>query len=221
VPDQERAPAQTLDRAKRRSFSPEAIVLGALLGFLIFSVFTHMARAGFSNRVASILTGRELRVNVSSPSIVEKIRQLSRLETVNYSIDRVVEGDKANPYLPNFLVGDKLLLVAHGEVIAGVDLAELKESDVIVNGDTVNVRLPQPQILTSRIDNSRTRVYARNTGLLVPPDPNLEGQVRQAAEQQFIQAAMADGILDKARQNARTSVTALLRAVGFQHVDVQ
>jgi Protein of unknown function (DUF4230) len=221
VPNQERASAQIADRSKWRGYSLGAIALGALVGFLIFSVFTHMARAGFPNRVASILTGRDLRVNVSSPSVVEKIRQLSRLETVDYSIDKIVEGDRANPYLPNFLVGDKLLLVTHGDVIAGVELSQLKSNDVFVNGDTVNVRLPQPQILTSRIDNSRTRVYSRNTGLLVPADPNLESQVRQAAEQQFIQAALADGILEKARQNARTSVSALLRAVGFQQVDIQ
>jgi hypothetical protein len=192
-----------------------------ILGALLFSVFTHTARAGFSNRLAGILTGRDLHLDTSSPGIVNQIRQLSRLEAVDYSIDKVVEGDRSNPYLPNFLVGDKLLLIAHGDVIAGVDLSQMAEADVYVQGDTVHVRLPQPQILTSHIDNSRTRVYSRSTGLLVPADPNLESQVRQTAEQQFIQAALADGILDKARQNARSSVTALLKAVGFRQVDVQ
>jgi hypothetical protein len=81
--------------------------------------------------------------------------------------------------------------------------------------------LPQPQILTTRIDNSRTRIYSRTTGLLVAPDPNLESQVRQAAEQQIGQAALDDGILDKARQNARISVTALLSGLGFHSVDVE
>jgi hypothetical protein len=75
------------------------------------------------------------------------------------------------PYLPNFLVGDKLLLVARGEVIAGVDLSQLKPSDVSVHGDAVAVRLPQPQILTTRIDNDKTRVYSRITGLLVAKIP--------------------------------------------------
>jgi hypothetical protein len=198
-----------------------AVALGAILGALIFSAFTHTARSGFSNRLAGILTGRDLRIDSSSPAIVERIRQLSRLETVDYSIDKIVEGDRSNRYLPNFLVGDKLLLVAHGDVVAGVDLSQLTGSDVFAQGQTVHVRLPQPQILTSHIDNSRTRVYSRSTGLLVPADPNLESQVRQEAEQQFIEAALAGGILDKARQNARTSVSALLRAVGFREVDVE
>jgi len=66
----------------------------------------------------------------------------------------------------------------------------------------------------------RTRVYSRSTGLLVPTDPNLESEVRQTAEQQIAQAALDDGILEKARQNARNSVTALLYGLGFRTVDV-
>jgi hypothetical protein len=102
-----------------------------------------------------------------------------------------------------------------------VDLAELKPGDVSVHGDAVTVKLPAPEVLSTRIDNAKTRIYSRSTGLLVSADPNLETQVRQAAEQQMTQAALADGILDKARQNARTSVTTLLEGLGFKQVDVE
>jgi len=197
------------------------LVVGIVLGFLLLSAFAHVARAGLWNRFASYVTGRTTTIDVSSPAVVEKIRQLSRLETVVYSLDKIVEGERQSDYLPGFLAGDKLLLVAHGEVIAGVDLGQLKASDVSVKGDAVQVRLPAPQVLTTRIDNGRTRVYSRTTGLLVAADPNLESEVRLAAEQQIAQAALDDGILDKARQNARTSVTALLYGLGFRTVDVQ
>jgi len=194
---------------------------GMVLGFLVLTAVAHLAPSGLRDRFAGILTGRSTSIDVSSPSVVEKIRQLSRLETVVYSLDKIVEGDRESAILPGFLAGDKLLLVAHGEVIAGIDLGQLKPIDVQVKGDLVLVRLPAPQILTTRIDNARTRVYSRITGLLVPADPNLESEVRLAAEQQITQAALDDGILDKARANARTSVTALLFGLGFRNVDVQ
>jgi len=76
-------------------------------------------------------------------------------------------------------------------------------------------------VFTTRIDSAGTRVYSRTTGLLVNADLHLESQVRLAAEQQIAQAALDDGILDKARANARTSVTALLYGLGFRTVDVQ
>jgi hypothetical protein len=205
----------------RKRFPLGALLMGVLLGWVLLSLFSHAARDGVWNRLAGMMTGRGARVDTSTPAVVEKIRQLSRLETVDYSIDKIVEGSRQNPYLPNFLVGDKLMLVAHGDVIAGVDLGQLQPADVAVDGSHVLVRLPQAQVLSTRLDNAHTRVYSRMTGLLVEADPNLESEVRQAAEDQFTQAALADGVLDKARQNARASVSALLRGLGFQRVDVE
>jgi hypothetical protein len=206
---------------RRKPFPLGALLLGILLGWVLLSLFSHAAKVGVWNRVAGMMTGRSTRVDTSTPAVVEKIRQLSRLETVDYSIDKIVEGSRQNPYLPNFLVGDKLMLVAHGDVIAGVDLSQLQAADVSVDGSHVQVRLPQAQILSTRLDNAHTRVYSRSTGVLVEADPELESEVRRAAEDQFTQAALADGVLDRARQNARASVSALLRGLGFQQVDVQ
>jgi hypothetical protein len=213
-------PTVVPDTTRRKRVPLGALLLGALFGYLLLSVFGHLAHPGFWDRVSRVMTGRSTRIEISSPSVVERIRQLSRLETVDYSVEKIVEGTRQNPYLPNFLVGDKLMLVAHGEVIAGVDLSQLKNSDVTVDGDRVTVRLPKAEILTTRLDNGQTRVYSRTTGLLVQADPDLESQVRQMAEQEFTQAALADGVLDKATQNARTSVTALLNGLGFRRVEV-
>lgn len=216
--------AETHFGAQRRGRSLlylAALGAGVVLGSLAMMVFAREAQAGLWDRVASFVTDRPARFDVSSPTVVEKIRQLSRLETIEYSLDKIVEGERQSAYLPNFLAGDKLLLVAHGEVIAGIDLGQFKASDVAVNGDTVHVHLPAAQILTTRIDNGRTRVYSRTTGLLVQSDPNLESEVRQTAERQIAQAALEDGILQKARQNAQTSVTALLYGLGFRTVHVE
>jgi len=211
-----------------RRFPLGTLLLGTALGFLLFLAAGFVARsvnpfgsAGLLSRLAAYVTGRSTSINVTSPAVVEKIRQLARLESVVYSLDKIVSGSRENAYIPDFLVADKLLLVAHGEVIAGVDLSQLQPGDVYVSGDRATVRLPAAQVLTTRIDNARTRIYSRSTGLLVPADPNLESEVRLAAEQQITQAALTDGILDKARQNARASVSALLYGLGFHTVDVE
>jgi hypothetical protein len=201
--------------------SIRTLLLGIAIGFLLLAGIAHVAHSGLWNRFAGFMTGRSTRVDVSSPAVVDRIRKLSRLETVVFSLDKIVEGERESAYLPNFLVGEKLLLIAHGEVTAGVDLGQLKLGDVWVHGDSVKVRLPAAQVLSTRIDNARTRVYSRTTGLLVTADPNMETQVRQAAEEQIAKAALDDGILDMAKQNARASVTALLAGLGFRQVDVE
>ncbi len=158
--------------------------------------------------------------NVDQPTVVRQIQQLKRLETVSYTMDKIISGERGSPYLPKFLIGDRILLIAHGEVIAGVDLAKIQPSDVMVRGANISVREPAAEVFSTRIDNAKTRVYSRDTGLFSSPDPDLESQVREEAERQLQQAALEDGILNAAQQNARNTISGMLRGLGFQQVDV-
>jgi hypothetical protein len=201
-----------------------AVLLSLVLGAVALAVFLRQATTGVLARVATAITGRTTAFDTSVPAVVQRIQRLSRLETVVYSIDTVVEGSKSSPVLPDLLAGDRLLLVVHGQSIAGIDLAQLKPEDVrIENKDgaqSIHVTLPASQLFVTTLDNQHTRVYARSTGLLVPVDQNLESDTRAKAQQQLQQAALADGILDTARKNARATITTLLYSLGFQQVDV-
>jgi hypothetical protein len=196
-----------------------AVLLGIALGAIAFATFSHTAHTGIWNQIAASLTGRTL-TTTPLPTVVEKIQRLNRLETVSYSMDNVVEGARDNRVLPSFLTGDHVLLVVHGEAVAGVDLAQLKASDVHIDSRNIQVHLPAAQIFSTRLDNANTRVFSRETGLLVPADPNLESEVREKAEKQLQQSALAGGILNKASENARSTVTTLLRGLGFEQVTV-
>jgi hypothetical protein len=201
-----------------------AFLFALILGAAALALFLRHATIGPMARVASLIIGRTTTVDTSVPTVVEKIQRLSRLETVVYSLDTVVEGSKSSPVLPDILAGDKLLLVVHGQSIAGIDLAQLKPEDVKIEtqngGQTIRVTLPASQLFVTTLDNEHTRVYSRTTGLLVPADQNLESDTRAKAQQQLQEAALSDGILDAARKNARATVTALLYSLGFQNVEV-
>jgi hypothetical protein len=197
-----------------------AILLLTLLMTMLFAVVAGRAESGILARIWSTLTGRDTRI-VSPGSVVERIQSLQRLETVVFNMDKIVTGSKENPILPDFIAGDRLLMLVHGQVVAGVDFSRLGASDIHINGRQVRVHMPPPQVLMTRLDNSRTRVYSRNTGLLVPTDPNLETQVRQEAEKQLLEEAVTGGILNQARWNARTTMTSLLLGLGFEKVEIE
>lgn len=171
-------------------------------------------------QLLKLVRGGRLVFNVDQPTVVRQIQQLKRLETVSYTMDKIISGERGSPYLPKFLIGDRILLIAHGEVIAGVDLAKIQPSDVMVRGANISVREPAAEVFSTRIDNAKTRVYSRDTGLFSSPDPDLESQVREEAERQLQQAALEDGILNAAQQNARNTISGMLRGLGFQQVDV-
>ncbi len=158
-------------------------------------------------------------IHIDQPTVVRQIQQLQRLETVSFTMDKIISGEHDSPYLPKFLVSDRLLLVVHGEVIGGVDLSKLQSADVVVQGQSISLRLPQAQILVTRLDNAQTRVYSRDTGLFSSPDPNLESEVRKEAERQLQEAAMQGDILKTADGNARSTISSLLQGLGFKKVD--
>jgi Protein of unknown function (DUF4230) len=194
------------------------LVLGLILGAGALAVFVHHATTGVWDRIATKVTGRPLSINLSQPTVVSRIQRLERLETVTYTMDKVVEGDRSSDVLPDFLVGDKLLLLVHGQAIAGVDLSQLKPSDVVINGKSITVHLPPAQIFVTALDDTKTRVYSRSTGWFVQADPNLESEVRAKAEQELRNSALAAGILNTAQQNADATLTKLLLSFGFDQV---
>jgi hypothetical protein len=200
-------------------------VLGALLGavltvILIGALVWLSTGLGLLHLLGILRDGRT-QINVDQPTVVHQIQQLQRLETVSYTMDKIISGEHGNAYLPKFLAGDRLLLVVHGEVVGGINLAGLQPGDVLIQGQKVSIHLPAAEVLSTRIDNTRTRVYSRDTGLFSSPDPNLESEVREEAEHQLLQAALQDGILKLAGDNARTTISGMLKGFGFHEVEIK
>ena len=208
---------QTAPRQRRLALLP-GLLIGAILA-LLFAVLMARMPSGPLAALWSVLSGRGTHIS-SEGSVIERIQRLQRMETVVYNMDKIVTGEKDNPILPDFIAGDRLLMIVHGQVIAGVDFTRLRSGDIKIQGKAIHVHLPNPQVLITRLDNARTKVYSRNTGILVRVDPNLETQVRQEAEGELLQEAAVGGILNNARDNARVTVTSLLLGLGFEKIEV-
>jgi Protein of unknown function (DUF4230) len=198
-----------------------AAFLGAVLTVVLVGALVWLSTGLGLLQLLDGLRGGHTLIKVDQPTVVHQIQQLQRLETVSYTMDKIISGEHDNPYLPQFLAGDRLLLVVHGEVVGGINLAGLQAGDVLIQGQKASIRLPPAEILSTRIDNARTRVYSRDTGLFSSPDPNLESEVREEAERQLPQAALQDGVLKIAAENARGTISGMLKGFGFREVDFQ
>lgn len=153
-----------------------------------------------------------------SVTVVRAVRPLARLETVQYTIEKVITAEVGQGIFGP-LFGDKLIFVAHGTVIAGVDLSKMTDGDVKVTPDgTAIVTLPQAEVFVATLDNDKSYVYNRDTGLFTRGDVNLETQARQAAEDEIEKAAREDGILDQAQNNAEAYLRSLILAFKVNEV---
>lgn len=207
---------------RKRSSAFPALILGVVIGLLIalLAVPATVRHVGASmrDRISLAFLGRRDAINISQPTVIASIQRLARLESVVYNMDKVVEGDRTSQYLPDFLMGDKLLMIVHGQAVAGVDLSRVQAANVQIDGSSVTITMPPAELLSVSLDNSKTRVYSRTTGLLVPADPNLESEVREKAEADLRQSALESGILTTAQGNARATLTTLLHSLGFQQI---
>jgi len=155
------------------------------------------------------------RVNVNSQTVIKQIRSLNRLETSSYTIEKIVDAGTTGGQLRQLLFGDRILLIAHGEAIAGFDMNKIKDQDIEISRSMVKVRLPAPEILVSRLDNEQTRVYDRRQGVFTRGDSQLESEARKEAELIIKDAACKGGILQEAEKNGRSQLTALFKSLGF------
>jgi hypothetical protein len=197
-------------------------IFGVFLGSVATLLLVGVLFSGLGvMRMLNAMRGSRTRINVDQPTVVRQIQRLQRLETVSYTMDKIISGEHDNTYLPKFLVGDRLLLMVHGEVVGGIDLSKLARGDVQVQGQKISIHLPLAEVFATRIDNARTKVYSRDTGLFSSPDPNLESEVREEAERQLQQAALQDGILKTASDNARSTISSILQGFGFREVAIE
>lgn len=164
-----------------------------------------------------IFTPQERQIDLST--LVTQVRELNRLETASMRVVHVGTVTQSYKVIPDALAGDELTFLATGDVIAGLDLSQLKPEDVWRSPDgTINVRLPRPQILVTRVDNNESRVLNRKTGMLRRSDVDLETRARQHAEENIRAEALKKGILALASESGEKKMAELLRTLGAERV---
>lgn len=145
---------------------------------------------------------------------INEVRALARLETIQYSVEKVITGQTGGGTFQS-LFGDKILFVGHGTVIAGIDMEKLQPEHMRFENGVLKVRLPPAEVFVATLDNEKSYVYDRETGILAKPDLNLETLVRQNAEQEILKAALEDGILQQAQLNAEAYLFKFFAALGY------
>jgi hypothetical protein len=184
----------------------KALLLVLLIALVTIALVTGAFLLARSPWADSLLEPR-----ADADGIVQRVQSLSRLETTRYTIETVVTADEQgfiDTPLGRLQIGsDRLLMIIHGSVIAGIDLERLRPPDVAMSGDgkRLTIQLPAVEIFGVDLDNDKTRVYSRETWLK-RPNPNLESEARQGAEAKILTTACEDGVMRRATEDAQRAV---------------
>jgi len=147
----------------------------------------------------------------NTATILKQVQTLSDLVTVKYVLEKVVILEDIKWYGEN-----RVLLIAHGIVKAGVDLQEIKPEDVRMEDKSVVIRLPQVRITDAYLDEKQTRVVDRTTGLLRTFDKDLEQTARRQAVADLQLSARYNGIYEDAADRARLQLSNFFHQLGFE-----
>jgi Protein of unknown function (DUF4230) len=171
------------------------------------------ANRGLQTQVAGLLHPSPT-VIPDPATYIQEVRSLARLETIQYSVEKVITAETGQGAF-GFLFGDRLLFVAHGTVIAGIDMSKIDPADLRLVDGVLHVRLPPSEVFVATLDNDKSYVYDRQTGPLTQGDQNLETTARQAAVAEISKAAVDDGILELAQRNAEMYLARFFAALGY------
>lgn len=157
---------------------------------------------------------------VSHQTILQEVESLGRLELVRYNFKELIElNEKNRPYLGVFDVPDsRVVVISQGEAVGCIDLTKIREQDVRLQGDTVLVRLPEPELCYYKLDMENTRIYSIEKQVYFKKESELAQKALRLAERQMRDAALKSGILEQTRRNAETMLRPLLENVGGRHV---
>jgi hypothetical protein len=164
----------------------------------------------------------------SQPVLLQSMRDLSRYVAADGTFQVIVDLQENKENIPDFLVNQRTLFVGSGSVEAYVDFSSLAEGAITVNNDdnSVQIRLPAPQLSTAALDMERSYVVAEERGLLnrigdaFRSDPSQQQRVYLEAQKRITEAARSSGLDQRARENTQKMLESLLARLGYTSITV-
>ena len=117
---------------------------------------------------------------------------------------------------------NRVLMVAHGVVLAGIDLKETpgcRHPGVVTKKISIRLPLARAPIIYTYLDDKHTQVIERTTGLLRTFDKDIEQTARQQAVVDLKLAAREAGILKDDNDRSRDILSNLFHLMGFEDVE--
>lgn len=188
-----------------------------ILILLLIAVILFLARGFFNTETPS-------KTEDKHAMLLEQIDEMGQLEVVKYKIKDIVEytkdkgirlGFNMNLPMPDL----RATLIIYAEVIGCVNLSAINEENVYIEGDSVRLTLPEPQICHVVIDHNKSETYDTKNQWFYN-DTKLIDEAYRAAENQ-IRREFSRDVLVEGRESATKIMKAFLKVMGFRAVTIE
>jgi hypothetical protein len=197
-----------------------------ILALLVLAVLWLLQRTSIFPAFSNLFRHKPLLIE-NTPLVVTQIKQIAELHTVQMYAEVVVDSSYLNDFgvtnralrsvgMPTVPVDEynTLVIIAKGKVRAGINLAALADSNVVVTKDSVAITLPAAQIFDVVINPADFETFIE-TGTWTPQATQL---VKAKAKAQLLALAQQQNLLAQARQKALAVLQQFLTTAGFRAV---
>ncbi len=148
------------------------------------------------------------------------IKEMGALATTEYTVTKIV---KASDNQTWYKVGDrKILLSVEANLKAGIDLTQLSEDDITTSGNSIQIKLPPPKILSLQLPPEKIRMEYEEVGLLRSEFSQQERMDLLAQAEKQIEAAIPEtGILETSRTHTREWITRFCQQLGYEDIKIE
>ena len=153
-----------------------------------------------------------------TPIVIGSFQELGELITVEYTLQTVVEAQRERVFP---LSPERIILVAVGNVEAGVDLTQIQDDDIVIDGTSVSITLPPAHVTSVELLPSESEIFDSNRGWLLSDYDGLELEAMNKARNQLeLWAVNRVNLLDQAEIEAVDQMKVFLQKLGFQEIEV-
>lgn len=150
---------------------------------------------------------------------VYEIKNIGILSTSEYTIGKIVKLDDNKEW---YKLGDrKILISVKAKVKAGVNLMEIKKSDIHINGDKIEIILPPVQITSFNMDPSTVHTEMEDVnGFRMSFTQEEKIKILRLGEKSIRDNLKEIGIYKDAEKNAIAFTQDFYKQLGYSEVNV-
>ncbi len=178
-------------------------------------------------------SARPVRID-ETPLIISEIKSIAELHTTRLYCEVVTDSMVmtktdvilnalqntlvTGAFIPSGMAGSKkIVIVAKGQVHAGIDLNQVKEENIRVSGDSAFLSLPSARIIEVISNPSDFEVFMEEGDWA----SNEIAAVKQKAIRQMTDEANRRGLVNQANEKAASLMKSFLLSSGFTYAKVQ
>ena len=156
------------------------------------------------------------------PSKIQQVlglQKMSDLATAEYVVTKII---KVNDDQTWYKVGDrKILMSCKASLVAGIDLSQLTEKDIDMDGNNITLTLPHAKLLYINIKPEDIKTAYQEVSLFRDKFSAAEKDALAAqAEKQIKESVDSLGILVTAETNATLFINRFLQKEGFKNIHI-